>query len=188
MSEANRRYERIEIELPVRLFVPGAGGLRFEASFTSRNLGLGGVFVSSDFLLPEGMALFAELRLPAGPLAVRSRVAHVVGHGHPELETGLGIEFLELDARGREALLRYFTPAGYQAFHAALLAEFPHLGRDLPLDDVALVLNLWEEWKVRREGGPASIASGAPPATPRRGPAPPSPARPAAAPRRPRGR
>ncbi len=30
MSET-RRYERIDIELPCRLFIPGEGGLRFEA-------------------------------------------------------------------------------------------------------------------------------------------------------------
>jgi hypothetical protein len=28
---------------------------------------------------------------------------------------------------------------------------------------VSLVLNLWEEWKIRSEGGPLSTASGAPP-------------------------
>ena len=47
--------------------------------------------------------------------------------------------------------------------------EFPHLKKAVPLRDVSLVLNLWEEWKIRNEGGPASTASGAPeaPARPR---------------------
>ena len=37
------------------------------------------------------------------------------------------------------------------------------------LRDVSLVLNLWEEWKIKNEGGPASTASGAPPAPSRPG-------------------
>jgi PilZ domain-containing protein len=168
MSET-RRYERIDIALPCRLYVPGADGLRFEAFCTSRNLGLGGLFVASSFLLRKGLELFVELALPDGPLPIRSRIAHAVEHDHPELDTGLGIEFLDVDAHGRETLLRYFTPQRYQTFYAAFMEEFPHLKKSAPLRDVSLVLNLWEEWKIRNEGGPLSTASGAPPATLRAG-------------------
>jgi PilZ domain len=182
MSET-RRYERIEIELPCRLYVPGAGGLRFEAFCRSQNLGLGGLFVASSFLLRQGVELFVELALPDGPLSVRSRVAHAVEHDHAELLTGMGIEFLDVDAHGRETLLRYFAPRRYQEFYGAFVEEFPHLRKSVPLQDVSLVLNLWEEWKIRTDGGPLSTASGAPPAT-RRAQAQERPAAPA----RPRGR
>ena len=167
VSDQIRRYERIETELPVRLFIPGQGGLRFEAFARSRNLGLGGLFVSTSFVMPQGLELHVELGLPPGPLAVRSRVAHVVGLDDPRLEPGLGVEFLDVDAHGRETLLRYFTPQRYQAFYRDFVEEFPHLEKRVPLSDVALALNLWEEWKVKQEGGPASTASGAPPAPPR---------------------
>jgi hypothetical protein len=175
MSET-RRYERIDIELPCRLFIPGEGGaLRFEAFCTSRNLGLGGLFVSTTFLLKEGLEVFIELALPDGPLPIRSRIAHSVGLDDPDLVTGMGIEFLDVDAHGRETLLRYFTPVRYQSFYGAFVEEFPHLKKTVPLRDVSLVLNLWEEWKIKNEGGPASTASGAPPAPSRSGrPAPPA--------------
>jgi hypothetical protein len=176
MSEI-RRYERIDIELPCRLYIPGPAGLRFEAFCTSRNLGLGGIFVASTFLLKQGIELFVELALPEGPLAVRSRVAHVVALDHADLSTGMGIEFLDVDAHGRETLLRYFTPQRYERFYGAFVEEFPHLKKTVPLRDVSLVLNLWEEWKIRNEGGPLSTASGAPPAPARAG------REPAAAPR-----
>jgi hypothetical protein len=169
MSETTRRYERIDIELPCRLFVPGSAGLRFEAFCTSRNLGLGGLFVATSFLLREGLEVFVELALPGGPLAIHSRVAHAVPLDDPDLATGMGIEFLDVDARGRETLLRYFAPPRYEQFYAAFTKEFPHLEDSTPLADVSLVLNLWEEWKIRNEGGPASTASGAPPAPPRAG-------------------
>ncbi len=168
MSET-RRYERIDIELPCRLYVPGDGGLRFEAFCTSRNLGLGGIFVASTFLLKQGLELYVELGLPDEPLSIRSRVAHAVGLEDPEHQTGMGIEFLDVDAHGRETLLRYFTPVRYHKFYGAFVEEFPHLKKPLPLRDISLVLNLWEEWKIRNEGGPLATASGAPPATPRGG-------------------
>jgi hypothetical protein len=174
MSET-RRYERIDIELPCRLYIPGGGELRFEAFCISKNLGLGGIFVASTFLLKQGLELVVELALPDGPLPIRSRIAHSVGLGDPDLETGMGIEFLDVDAHGRETLLRYFTPVRYQKFYAAFVEEFPHLKKTVPLRDVSLVLNLWEEWKIRNEGGPLSTASGAPPATARGGKAPPAP-------------
>jgi len=187
VSEQNRRYERIEIELPCRLFIPGDGGLKFQAFCTSRNLGLGGIFVASSFLLKQGVELYVELGLPDGPLPIRSRIAHVVSIDDPKLTTGMGVEFLDVDAHGRETLLRYFTPTRYHRFYDQFSEEFPHLKKDLPLRDVSLVLNLWEEWKIRNEGGPLSTDSGAPPATVRRGEPEPRrlapPARPA-----PRGR
>ena len=175
-----RRYERIEIELPCRLYVPGAGDeLRFEAYCNSRNLGLGGVFVASSFLLKRGLDINIELSLPDGPLPIRARVAHVVGLDDEEMQSGMGVVFLDVDAHGRETLLRYFTPVRYQAFYDTFVHEFPHLKKTVPLRDVSLVLNLWEEWKIRAEGGPMLTASGAPPSIVRSG-RPPSPsARPA---------
>jgi hypothetical protein len=192
VSDPNRRYERIDIDLPVRLFIPGQGGLQFEAFCTSRNLGLGGLFVAASFLLPEGLDLFVELGLPDGPLPIRSKVAHVVQLEDAALAPGMGIEFLDVDAHGRETLLRYFTPIRYDEFYKAFIGEFPHLKKPLPLRDISLVLNLWEEWKIRGEGGPASTASGAPAAPARRADdavshRPPSPRAAArTAPRRPR--
>ncbi len=184
MAESNRRYERIDIDLPCRLFITGRDGLDFQAFTTSRNLGLGGIFVQSSFLLKTDLELFVELGLPDGALAIRSRVAHVVGLDDREHPSGMGIEFLDVDAHGRETLLRYFTPVRYERFYEAFVEEFPHLKKDLPLRDVSLVLNLWEEWKIRAEGGPKLTATGAPP-PPGRGDAP---ARPAAIVHRRKGR
>jgi hypothetical protein len=187
VSETNRRYERIEIELPCRLYIPGKDGLNFQAFCISRNLGLGGIFVASSFLLKQGVELYVELGLPDGPLPIRSRIAHVVAIDDAKLTTGMGVEFLDVDAHGRETLLRYFTPVRYHRFYDRFTEEFPHLKKDLPLRDVSLVLNLWEEWKIRNEGGPLSTDSGAPPAVARRGDEPrrlAAPPRPAAKGRR----
>jgi PilZ domain len=146
-----RRYDRIDIELPCRLYIPGQGSMKFQAYTTTRNLGLGGLFVASSFLLKAGLELFAELSLPEGPLAVRSRVTYAAPLGG-ERQSGMGLEFLGVDAHGRETLLRFFTPPRYREFYGAMTRELPHIGKELPLRDVSLVLNLWEEWKMRGDG------------------------------------
>ena len=148
--ENKRRYERIPVSLPVRLYIEGERGLDFQAFCAAQNMGLGGLFIRSDFLLAEGLEVIAELKLPEGPLAIRSQVAHRIVAEEGE-STGIGIEFLEVDAAGRETLLRYFTPDRYKRFHADFLAQFPHLKHRNPIRDVALLLNLWEEWKVHRQ-------------------------------------
>lgn len=169
--DQKRRYERIEIELPCRLFIPeGPKGdqLRFQAFCNSRNLGLGGVFVESTFLLKPGLELFVELALPSEALPIRGRIAHTVDLDDPTFSSGFGVEFLDVDSHGRETLLRYFTPDRYRSFYDAMLEEFPHLQKSFELQDTSLIVNLWEEWKIRREGGPVSTASGAPEPAPRR--------------------
>lgn len=165
VADNQRRYERIEIELPCRLYIPEAGrkeGLKFEAFARSQNLGLGGVFLESTFLMKPDVHLWIELGLPDEALSMRARIAHNVGLDDSTFPSGMGIEFLEVDSHARERLLRYFTPERYQVFYEGMMTEFPHLERELALQDVSLVVNLWEEWRIRQEGGPSATASGAP--------------------------
>ena len=163
---ALRRYERIDIALRCRLFIPDLTDgrepregretkkaapprLRFEAFAVSKNLCLGGLFVQSAFLLKQNVQVSVELHLPNGPLPIRSRIAHVVGPEQTDHTTGMGIEFLDVDNHGRETLLRYFTPATYGDFYQAMLGEFPHLRDEFALEDVSLLVNLWEEAKAK---------------------------------------
>jgi hypothetical protein len=165
MADQKRRYERIDIDLPCRLFIPEEdkkGGLRLQAFTMSKNLGLGGVFVESTFLLKAGLELWVELKLPSESLAIRGQVAHAVPLDHSDYLSGMGIEFLDVDSHGRETLLRYFTPERYHVFYDAMTKEFPHLSKEFENQDVSLIVNLWEEWKIRAAGGPLSTASGAP--------------------------
>ncbi len=159
MADASsRRYERIDIQLRCRLFItePPEGRkpprMRFEAFATSSNLGLGGLFVESAFLLRPGVELNVELHLPNGPLPIASRVAHVVNDDSHDF-TGMGIEFLDVDSHGRETLLRYFTPTAYEQFYRAMLSEFSHLKEEFALEDVSLLVNLWEEAKAKGAAG-----------------------------------
>jgi Tfp pilus assembly protein PilZ len=169
MVDYARRYERIEVDIRCRLFVLEEGKnneLRFEAFASSQNMGLGGVFLQSDLLLKKNVELFLELFLPDQQLTIQGRVAHLISHDTPDFPTGMGIEFLNVDSRAREVLLRYFSPMRYLSFYEGMTSEFPHLAKTYQIQDACLILNLWEEWKVLQEGGPASTASGVPEALP----------------------
>jgi hypothetical protein len=171
MAEQKRRYERIEINLPCRLFIPQEGPskeLKFQAFTLSRNLGLGGVFVESTFLLKPDLELWIELGLPHDALAIHGRITHVVPLDDSTFISGMGIEFLNVDSFGRETLLRYFSPERYHEFYKAMLDEFGHLDKSFEIRDISLIVNLWEEWKIKKDGGPAATASGAPEALVRR--------------------
>ncbi len=171
MTEKRRRYERGDAELPCRLFIPQGDDtdeLKFEAFPTTRNLGLGGGSRESTFLLKPGLELCVGLHLPNASLVVTGRVAHVVGDEDPVLPSGIGIEFLDMDSDGRETLMRDFTPPRYLSFFDAMTDELPHVQETFALEDVSLLLNLWEEWKVVTAGGPSATESGAPAPTPKK--------------------
>lgn len=167
-SNSNRHYDRIDVALPVRLFLPDDQGqeLRFEAFAKSRNICPGGVFVESTFLLKPDVELWIELGLPDEPLVVECRVAHRVQLDNREYPSGMGIQFLNMDAAAREQLLRYFSPVRYITFRNDLIEEFPHLGPNLDQGTITLLLNLWEEWKIRQAGGTLLTNIGPPAPTP----------------------
>ncbi len=152
MADERRLYERIDIEIPCRMFIPGEGKkaseLRFEAFARSANLSLGGLFLPTTFLLPPDLELWLELKLPRGTLNVRGRVARAVAFEDQEGPSGLGLQFLGFDGKAREELLRFFTPSRYVRFFDDAARDFPAIGKELTRDQVSLLLNLWEEWKI----------------------------------------
>ncbi len=164
-----RAYERIDVQLNVRLFLPDddRDELRFEAFSHTQNLCPGGLYLEATFLLRPDTRLWVELDLPEGPFLAQCRVAHRVELDDGQLPSGMGLEFYDVEAGGREQLLRYFAPDRYAEFRRALVAEFPHIEGEVDAGTVTLLLNLWEEWKIRQEGGPQSTASGAPQPFPR---------------------
>ncbi len=168
MDDDLRRYERIGAELPCRLFISEKGekGLKFQAFTSSLNVGLGGVFVRSSFLLKKGVDVNVEIALPDRPLSARARVSHLIplppGETKPDAApSGMGMEFVAVE-EGREALLHYVAPPRYRRFFDALAKEFPRVADKLQLRDVAFILNLWETWKAKAPAGSAAAASRAP--------------------------
>jgi hypothetical protein len=152
--------ERIEIELAARLWLdePRNGKpVRFEGHALTRELSIGGTFVTCQYLLPVGCPINVELSIPGGDQlsargVVAERIAPTAG-GKP----GMDISFTAVDAENRERLLRFFVSDRVRDFYEdRFKVEFPHLGGVMSLQDVALVVNLWED----KEGRLTSLRTG----------------------------
>ena len=104
-EDQRRRHERVETALPVRVSTieadrdPWTGRPYFRTSQeTCANLSRGGAFVRTGELLEPGRRVLLELSLPNGSqVEAIGRVAWTkrsLEKRGPELDTGVGIEFL----------------------------------------------------------------------------------------------
>jgi hypothetical protein len=146
---AYQEHERIEIELPTRLWLDetkNGRAVRFEGHAKTRDLSIGGTFLYSEYLLPVGCPINLEMSLDDGDvLSARGEVVHRIRAGEGD-EPGMGVVFTALDAENRERLLRFFVSDRVREFYEQrFIIEFPHLGGVMSLQDVALVINLWED-------------------------------------------
>jgi hypothetical protein len=154
MSEDNRReHERIDIEMPTRLWLNEerkGKTVVFEGHAKTRDLAIGGTFIQSDYLLPLNFPINLEMRINDDDvLSARGEVVHHLGEGDSG-DLGMGIIFTQVDAENRERLLRFFVSDRVKEFYRdRFVVEFPHLERVMTLEDVALVINLWEDKEGR---------------------------------------
>ena len=151
MADSERRdHERIDIEMPTRLWLGETyrgKQIAFEGHAKTLNLAIGGTFLRSSYLLPLGFPLNLEMQLGNGELLLaRGEIVHTVSVEEDANESGMGVIFTHVDAENRERLLRFFVSDRIRTFYDdRFLVEFPHLANVLSLQDVALVLNLWED-------------------------------------------
>jgi hypothetical protein len=145
--------ERIAIQMPTRMWLdePRKGkAVRFEGHATTRDLSIGGTFLQSDYLLPVGFPINLEMHIDDDDILVaRGEIVQHVTEGEGD-EIGMGVIFTQVDAENRERLLRFFVPEKVKDFYRnRFIVEFPHLEDVMSLEDVALVVNLWEDKDLR---------------------------------------
>jgi hypothetical protein len=150
MSDERRDHERIEIRMPTRMWLDEqykGKPIQFEGHCRTRNLAIGGIFLDSSYLLPIGFPLNLEVTLENGEhLLARGEIMHTVSVDENAAESGMGLIFTQVDAENRERLLRFFVSGRIRSFFEdRFIVEFPHLANVLSLQDIALVLNLWED-------------------------------------------
>jgi hypothetical protein len=150
MGDERRDHERIDIRMPTRMWLhePYNGKpIQFEGHCRTRNLAIGGIFLDSSYLLPLGFPMNLEVQLESGELLVaRGEIMHTVSVDENPKESGMGLIFTHVDAENRERLLRFFVSDRIRSFYDdRFIVEFPHLTNVLSLQDIALVLNLWED-------------------------------------------
>lgn len=147
-----RDHERIEIEMKARLWLDESykdHHVQFEGFATTRNLAIGGTFITANYLLPIGFPVNLEMSIDnTETLSARAEVIHRSEEGSGE--RGMGVAFTDMDAENRERLLRFFVSDRIKAFYSdRFVVEFPHLEQVISLKDVALVINLWEDKEGR---------------------------------------
>lgn len=84
-----RQFERVSVQLPVRF---PAGDAMVDA--VTRDVSLGGLFITTDRALPYGTVTTFELRLPALP-----EPAKIEGTVRWSSTDGMGVQFHSLRAR-----------------------------------------------------------------------------------------
>jgi hypothetical protein len=145
--EESREHERIDLQLHTRMWLEEkhrGKPIVFEGYSRTRNLAIGGTFLESTFLLPVGFPVNLEMSLEGGEiLSARGEVAHAQ---QDENDSGMGVTFTGIDAENRERLLRFFVSDRIRDFYEERFsAEFPHLTDAISLQDIALIINLWED-------------------------------------------
>lgn len=132
-----RRHERFETDIPVRLYVDGKNGPDFEAFGRLRDLSLGGVFVKTGVHFRHLEQVVIELQLPDAKLPISSRVVR-------QPDGGIGLAFDSLTLKDRERLLKHFVPEQHRRFFAA--ANVPGVLPGIPVEQMSLLLHLWQDW------------------------------------------
>jgi c-di-GMP-binding flagellar brake protein YcgR len=107
-GEALRRYPRAPVEFGVRLRFQS---MREFLEATAEDLSLGGMFLRSEHLAPDGRARSVgevfSIRFDAGGKRMVEglcRVVRVVPPEQPGAVAGVGVEFLELEEKGRRLI------------------------------------------------------------------------------------
>ncbi|MEO1480544.1 MAG: PilZ domain-containing protein [Myxococcota bacterium] len=155
MADDRREHERIDIEMRTRLWLNEnyrGRQIEFEGYSETQNLSIGGTFLTSSYLLPVGFPINIEMETGGGQiLAARGEIVH--SEAENQKNPGMGVIFTEVDAENRERLLRFFVSDRIRDFYSGrFIREFPHLESVLSLEDVALVINLWEDKEMRLSG------------------------------------
>jgi hypothetical protein len=156
MSESERReHERIEIEMATRMWLDEdyrGKQVVFEGFAKTKNLAIGGIFLESSYLLPLGFPINLEMTIGDGEqLIARGEVVRAVAAEDARGgDAGMGIQFTAVDAENRERLLRFFVSDRIRNFYKdRFVVEFPHLQDLLSLQDIAIIINLWEDREER---------------------------------------
>lgn len=140
------KHERILLERPARVFIEAQGTLRFETHCQSRDLSISGIFLNCSALLRVGTHVNVDLEVrPGEVLDLNGEVVRRIEFGDREHEPGFAVKFGELSARAHETLLRYFVTDKIARFTTIFHRHFPHLDNTVSEQDLALIVNLWED-------------------------------------------
>ncbi len=108
---SRRRYPRASVQIKARLSSTGAAeGSRFEATLSTSDISVGGIFFASTFFLKAGQQVEVELTLPPTQRRVRARgrIIRIEEGRRSEGRSGFAVKFTEYLDHSEVVLANYF--------------------------------------------------------------------------------
>lgn len=118
----------------------------FEMFCVSRDLSISGIFLNSLCLMRNGTEVRVDLEVRDGEwLTLNGHVARRIELADSDHHPGFAVKFGVLSDRSHETLLRYFVTEKIEKYVAIFHQRFPHLVGVVSEQDIALIVNLWED-------------------------------------------
>ena len=109
MTSNKRQHPRHAVELPITVS-DADNRVVAVIQFSTQDMSMGGAFVRSQLLFEIGEVLLLQFTLPDGRVVKCSgKVVRVARDDGDDVVPGMGIEFVDLPERDRQALQRLVT-------------------------------------------------------------------------------
>ena len=146
----HRDFPRLPIRTKFSISVPDGEESRFQASLTSENLSVSGVFLESTFFLSVNQELHVEFALPEDGSVVRGRgiVVREERADGPKGRSGFALRFTEFFDQTEVALAKIFLGERLREFSASYLKSRRAKNISSELDRLTDALAAWELLKI----------------------------------------
>lgn len=108
LPRTRRRFPRAELKVKARLSLVSDPRRQFEATLSTANLSVGGIFFESTYFLKRGTPVEVQLRLPPQDREVRVRGRVVRVEPSDRGRTGFAVQFTEYFGESELALAGFF--------------------------------------------------------------------------------
>lgn len=140
------KHERILLKRRARVWRGDDQHVDFELHCESRDLSISGIFLNTLCLLRNDTEVNVDLEVREDEwLPLNGAVARRIEFDDREHHPGFAVKFGELSDRSHETLLRYFVTEKIEKYTAIFQERFPHLDGIVSEQDIALIVNLWED-------------------------------------------
>ncbi len=147
-SESNlRKFPRAELHVPVRLSLADDPKRSFDATLSTLNISVGGMFLESEFFLKMGTRLLVELTLPPKGRTVRVKGEVVRVVTSESGGSGFALRFIEYFDGSHVALATHFLSPMLKDFIEGFARE--HRVKASP-EFLAQTVDVISAWELRK--------------------------------------
>lgn len=145
---SKRKFPRADLRVRAHLSIPGQKQSKFDATLSTTNLSVGGVFVESSYFLKVGTLLDVVLSLPGEgkPVRVRGRIVRVESGGKGR--SGFALSFTEYFDGAEVVLASVALGPEVRAFLERYAKQF---GKRLSAEYLAEAGHLVSAWELDRQ-------------------------------------